>query len=302
MISEVLQCADMSEVRRLTVRRRFSPRDLGGVIGRRVWRVWKSLRVRRYPRAPEKRTVLAILGCQRSGTNLMTRILDRDPNVKVYGEFSCLSSEDRRHGIRLNPLDKIENVLKRVPFPLIVLKPLVESQNANLLLEGLSQSKALWLYRGYRDVAASNLRMFGVRNGVANLRTIARQTSHNWRSERVSSFARRIVEERFSEDMNPFDAAALFWLVRNDLYFDQRLEVCRDVLLVKYEDLVADPIGVMRRTYAFAGHNFPGERTVRSVNRRSVGKGTDVALSDDVSSLCEEVMEKLDAAYVAQSV
>ena len=55
----------------------------------------------------DRKTVLFIIGCQRSGTSLMINIFKRDLNTAVYGEFSDLtvSGADR---IRLRPLDEVK--------------------------------------------------------------------------------------------------------------------------------------------------------------------------------------------------
>ena len=72
--------------------------------------------------------ILFIVGCQRSGTSLMTRIFFRDVRAKVYRESSILSSKDPFR-LRLNPLPLVEKRISRDKAPLIILKPLVESQN-----------------------------------------------------------------------------------------------------------------------------------------------------------------------------
>src|SRR5215208_3275365 len=69
--------------------------------------------------------VLFIVGCQRSGTTLMTALFDADRDCRVFQEFSALSSMDKR-GIRLNPLPDVAAVIRRVSAPLVVAKPLVE--------------------------------------------------------------------------------------------------------------------------------------------------------------------------------
>ena len=143
------------------------------------------------PRSPKQ--ILFIIGCQRSGTTLMTEILEKDWDVKVYPEHSPLSNQDRLDGLRLNPLPEVKRALDADRYPLVVLKPLVETQNADGLLEFFPRSRAIWMYRHYRDVANSNLKRFGMDNGRKNLSHIARNDITNWRAERLPQEVRDLV-------------------------------------------------------------------------------------------------------------
>ena len=185
--------------------------------------------------------ILFIAGCQRSGTNMMNEVFENDLRIKVYDEFSKLSSNDPA-GIRLNSLASVKEEIDKQRASLIVLKPLVESQNLRRLLDYFSGSKALWMYRHYKDVARSNLGIFGIKNGVNNLRPIVKNDKKNWRSEKITEPVKKTIVEQFSEEMNPWDAAALFWYTRNMHFFDQNRDQSGDVLMCKYEDFVVAPI------------------------------------------------------------
>lgn len=247
--------------------------------------------------SPNK-TILFIFGCQRSGTTLLTEIFERDfDNTQVYGEFSRLSSTDRMHHIRLNPLHLVKIQIDNSRPPLIILKPLVESQNALRLLDYFTNSKALWVYRHYRDVALSNLKLWGINNGINNLRPIVEGKPHNWRSDQVSESTKRIVAHFFSETMNPYDAAALFWFVRNNLFFELNLDKDIRVKTSKYEDLINEPKKIMDAIYAFLGYSFPASKVDINISRNSVGSGMNINLSKDIEDLCHDTLEKLDLAH-----
>jgi hypothetical protein len=248
------------------------------------------------PRGP--RAVLVVLGCQRSGTTLMTELLARDRAAKVYPEHSELSAGDRRHGLRLAPIPDVAARVRRSRHPLIVLKPLVESQNATALLAGLSNARALWMFRHYADVARSNLARFGEKNGIKNLRSIA-VAADDWRSERVSEPVARVVREQFSEAMNPWDAAALFWWARNALFFEQSLGERDDVRTCRYEELVADPLRVLLGVYAFAGCEPPDRVSVAGVASVRVSPDHPAPISAEVARLCEQLLGRLEKAHAA---
>jgi hypothetical protein len=184
-----------------------------------------------------------------------------------------------------------------------VLKPLVETQNSCQLLDFFDNSKALWMYRDYRDVALSNLRRFGLQNGIKNLRYIVQEQEDNWRVEKLAPEYRDLVKHYFSEEMNPYDAAALFWIVRNSFFFTQDLAAHPAVRMLRYRDLVTEPRATITAVYNFAQRPFPGDRLVQEVHQTSLGKGqAQIDLSSDIQALCQEMLARLDAAYISQQV
>jgi len=271
---------------------------VNAALTKRIWSAWKLLRARLKFNGSGRR-VLLIFGCQRSGTTLVTRLFDRDPDARVFGEFSKLSSQNGRKGLRLRPIEEIKAELDQQPFPLIVLKPLVESQNALDLLGAIDGSRGLWLYRHYADVAFSDLEKFGARNGIDNIRPIAERQNGNWRSENVSKEVADWLRFRFAEDMNVNDAAVLFWFARNHLFFDQHLDRDPRVLPVPYDDLVAEPDAVMRLVYNFLQHRYPGIRIVDEVRTSSIGRGRTIRISSDVQRECDLLLASLDRSYEA---
>ena len=240
------------------------------------------------------KTVVLILGIQRSGTSLMYWVFERDLGVKVYRESSDLSSLDTVEHVRLNPLSAVTAEIDRHRLPMVVFKPLVESQRAHELMSAFPGAKVMWAYRHYQDVAASNLKAFGTDNGLRDLQPLMANDPYNWRSQNSSEETRRTIRRFHAPDMNPFDAASLFWWARMQLYFEQKLDQNPSVLLSRYEDLVLNPARTMRRTYAFLGRPYPGDHIVKDVNAQSVGKGRVSKLSPAVDELCAAMLARLD--------
>lgn len=244
----------------------------------------------------KKKCILFILGCQRSGTSMMTRIMARDVRTKIFEEFSELSSDDPG-GLRLNSFDKIDKIFADEPFSLLVSKPLVESQNSDKLLSHFNSAKAIWMFRHYKDVASSNLAKFSAKNCVNNLLPISLKEENNWRSERVGEETQKIIDKYFSKDMNPADAAVLFWLVRNNIFFEQKLFENENILMCKYEDLTSSPSQEMKRIYNFLGIDYPQTNITKEVSVDSKGKGQNLELNPEIEKLCTEVWEKLNRYY-----
>jgi hypothetical protein len=269
-------------------------------LSRRARRVSKHLYQSIRWRALDRPKILMIVGCQRSGTTLMGRLFDADRDCRVFGEYSVLSSVGK-DGIRLNPLPDVAAVLSRVPAPLVVTKPLVETQRVRTLLNYFPNAKALFMYRHYSDVASSDLRKFGPRNAIDNIRPIAAGDTHNWRSAGVTAAVRERIAQFFSESMSPKDAAALFWFARNQLYYDLELAGHGAVMLCRYEHLVTEPVAVMQRIYDFTGAACPDLSHTRQVHSTSVTRGRNLELLPEVRSLCEELQARMDAQYELQS-
>jgi hypothetical protein len=251
-------------------------------------------------RGLDRPKILMIVGCQRSGTTLMSRLFDGDRDCRVFGEFSALSAVGK-DGIRLNPLPDVAAVVSRVPAPLVVMKPLVETQRVRTLLNYFPNAKGLFMYRRYADVASSDLKKFGERNAIDNIRPIALGDTHNWRSAGASAAVRAKIAHFFSDDMNPNDAAALFWFARNQLYYDLELASHSEVMLCRYEHLATDPSAVLQRVYEFVGVACPDLTHTRQVYSSSVSKGKSLELLPEVRELCEQLQARLDAQYELQS-
>lgn len=266
-------------------------------ISRRLFRARKSLH-QALTRYPDDKSILFILGCQRSGTTLLAEIFQRDLDAKSYGEYSKLTSDGKTESIRLNTLDSVGAVLEKDRPPLITVKPLVESQNATCLLEHFPNSHVLWAYRDYRGVSRSNAKKFGINNGIIDLKPVVNREPNNWRAEKVSDQTYAIVARHYSTDMNPWDAHVLVWYSRNILFFEQSLDQHPNVMLCRYEDLVTHPAEVMQSVYQHVGQRYPGSEITKTVHARSVGKGRDLEISPALRALADDLLARLDSVNV----
>jgi len=239
--------------------------------------------------------IVFIVGCQRSGTTMLSKIFDKDKKVRVYPEKSELTSKSSPEYLNFNPYAEVKEILCRKGAPILVMKPLVESQNILKLLDFFENSKAIWAYRNYKDVASSNLKKFNADNGINDLRPIANLEVDNWRSDNVSKATLQLVQKYFSEDMAEADAAALFWYCRNIIFFELNLEQEKRVRLCKYETLVTDPVEVMKKIYSFLGIGLPAKRILSDVHPGSISKGKNLNLSPDIENLCEDLLTKLNS-------
>ncbi len=252
-------------------------------------------------RPAPKQSLLFVVGCQRSGTTLLQHIFEQDWNTKVFPETgSAVTSPDHEYKLRLKPFPLVAKEIDKHKAPLVILKPLVESQNSIELLDYFKGAKAIWLYRHYNDVIASKIKKFGPHSGIGDLRHVANGEEDDWRMEKLPESAQQIVKKYYDQNMNPYDAAALFWYIRNIFVFELDLFNHADVLVWRYEDLVSEPFASMQRMYNFIGCEFPGESILSVVHNTSIGKGHNVNLSPDILELCNDLLNRLNTMYLGQ--
>lgn len=247
----------------------------------------------------QESTILFIVGCQRSGTSLMNRIFTRDINISVYRESSKLSSKDSNpKKLRLNSYVEISREFEKNRAKHIVVKPLVETQNTLELLDYFPNSKALWMYRNYKDFIQSNMKRFVVDAGKNALKAIVEKDPNNWRSQKVSDYVYSIVTKYYKPEISYYDAIALFWFARNQLFYDLALDTHPSVFMCRYEDLVRYPQQMVREIYRFMGAEYPAINSfLEEINTQSIGKGNTVKLSPDVQELCEKLLTKMNNTY-----
>jgi hypothetical protein len=253
------------------------------------------------PPSPALNTLM-IMGAQRSGTTLLSRIFDDLYYADVYGEFSDLSSNDK-YRLRLNSPDEVNKILTKANAALSVLKPLVESQRACFWMDKIPSSAVVWLYRDYRDVASSSVLKFGPREGgISQARAFvddefAGRDYATWKAENASQETLDTIRECYSPSMEPTDAAALFWYGRNKLFSEQQLEKSKRVILVKYEAFVAQPFLVIAYILNLLGIQELKSATLTGIDRKSIGKGSTLQISDTIDGLCVNVMADLDRHF-----
>ena len=218
-----------------------------------------------------------LVGLQRSGTNMLTRGLERAPEFEVHNENN--RSAFTRFRLREEPV--IRAIVEGSKHAFVLFKPLCDSHRTGELLDTLttpSRGLAIWAYRGYRGRVRSSVAKFGDSNRRA-LRRIATGTgSHLWQAGGLSEESLALIRTFNYDRMTPESAAALFWFVRNSLFFDLALDRRSDVGLASYEATIEEPEASMRSLCAFLGLPYrdmliEGSSAVIPVTRASTSTG-----------------------------
>jgi len=238
---------------------------------------------------------IMIMGCQRSGTTLISNIFNKLPYSRVYGEFSELSDDDIDR-IRLNSIKSVLRKLDNTHAPLIVMKPLVESQNALQLLDSIPSSSVLWVYRHFIDVAKSDALKFNKTAGHGNLQAIIAGDDSNWRCQNLSEETRDTIKSLYTKTLSGLECSCLFWYARNSLYFQQNLDNHQKVLLWSYEDLLNDVPGYFQNILTYHGFKFPSKDLGKDTFSNVGSKSELTNINPSIEEVCSTLYKKLSCA------
>lgn len=235
-----------------------------------------------------------LVGVQRSGTNMVVRGFETSPEFEVHNE------NDRKvfERFELRPDSDVAAVITASRHRYVLFKPLCDSHRTPELLDGIgagSPGRAIWAYRGVDGRVRSAVAKFGDVNRTVLARIAAGTGSALWQAQRLSDESQALVESFDYGELTPEDGAALFWLVRNRLYFELGLDDRPDTTIVNYDALVAEPEQVMSALCRFLDFPYqPG--LVDHVEVRSAGREKRIDLHARIRDACEELQSRLDAA------
>jgi hypothetical protein len=284
-------------VRRLIEEDQLDPRArIGTALAKARWR-------RANKRPAGSAVPVYVVGLQRSGTNMLLRGLDAAPEIEVRGE----NDKTVFFRYRLRSPEVLRSTIARSRHAIVLVKPICDSQRVPelLALSGVAPGRAIWAYRDVDDRARSEVSKFGDANLRALRQIAAGQGESIWQGELLGPEAVALVAS-FDYDpesptcMSPDTAAALFWVVRNGLYFGLGLDARPDVMLSSYDALVADPEASMRELCDFIG--FPCRPALWDhVEARTSHARRPLDIDPRVRELSDAMAARLEAARRAQS-
>jgi hypothetical protein len=279
---------------RLVEEDQLNPVDrVAAAAGRWRWRLANRSR-------PRGGVPVLLVGLQRSGTNMLVRGLERAPEFEVYNENNP-AAFDR---FRLRPDPVVRGLVDRSRHPYVLLKPLCDAHRTAELLDGLGTrrpGRALWVYRSPDGRTRSALAKFGDANLRALREIAAGGGPHRWEGQRLSQDSRDLLAGFDWTTMSPASASALFWVLRNRLYFELGLDRRPDVLLVSYDAALADPEAELRRICAFLGFPYR-DQLAAHIRRRPPATPGPLAIDPRVRERCQELAARLEAARHRQPI
>lgn len=260
-------------------------------LGREAWLRSKALRQQLQTGAGRPQQVIFVAGTQRSGTNMLVEILERSWHTDVYREADPRAFVDYQH----KPLPELTRVVRGSPARYVVLKALCELQDLRSLLDVFAPARAVWMLRHYDDVANSATELW--RKMPYFLGEILHRPDGGeagWRAGGVTDTLCAELDRRWRPDLDNATACALFWWLRNSLFFEQHLEHDPRVRAVSYEALVTDPHGRVPPLFEFMQVPFD-PRVMARVTARSVRKQAPPAIHAPVRDLCDALLVRFQA-------
>jgi len=264
----------------------------------RLEKTLKHLRNKVVGRPGEAIPVL-IFGEQRSGTNMLLDCFGKSPRTAIYNE----TDDDAFVEYELRELDVIRRLVNQSPASHVVLKPTADGNRADAIIDALPGAKAIWIFRQYRDAVASALALFRETSLEYLHNVVRRSPEARWRAINLIESDIAMIDGHLRRGISEASARALIWYVRNGFYFRLGLDRRRDVLLLNYEELVADPGAVVARAFEFVGLQFNAGYT-DEVFASSVGRRVVPEIDAEIADLCEGLFARLrdGAAFPAARV
>jgi hypothetical protein len=265
-----------------------------GLEGRRKWKM-----LRRTPHPTTKKLPVFILGCNRSGTNMVCAAIGKSPHGWAFQE-SEFSPAFNGYYLRADWI--IERLIRHSPASIISFGSILDSQFANDLLARFEGARAIWVYRRYEDVTNSCIRM----SWGHHLKDLVRWVSQGElerlgaRGQYINDEMVELFGELYHENISYEDSICLYWYMRNQLYFDLNLNENPRVLLVQYEDTVLKREKAFRRVFNFLDHPYDPE-VIGGIFSSSVSKNPQPDLDPDILEVCSALKYRLDTRYAETS-
>jgi hypothetical protein len=253
---------------------------------------------RSHPRAAGLATPVYLVGLQRSGTNMLARGLDIAPEFEVHNENDRAVFDH----FLLRDDDVVRRVVLESRHEYVLFKPLCDSHRVDHLLDTLgtpSPGRAIWAYRDVDGRVRSAVSKFG-RNNLLTLRDIAAgKGADMWQAQRLSDATLAEISSYDYTTMTAETAAALFWWLRNGLYFETGLDRRDDVLLASYQDMLATPVAAMQAICTFLGLAYR-PALIEHISPRGPGGAKPLDIDPRVRALCDQLQGRLDETLRGQ--
>lgn len=242
-----------------------------------------------------------IFGCQRSGTTILSDAINLCPVVWGYGEGEppyFYQDKSGPHYLRLKSVKLISDLLQHEKSRYILLKPLYDSQYSETIVNAFPKSKGLWIYRNHIDVVDSHIKYYKKFDGASYIQGVFDMDKKNWQNEIILEESISTLEKYSNIKINSETGYALFWLVRNGLYFPVKNN--KNFLIVNYEELVTRPEKELKKVFSFIGLPFH-EKYSSIIHAKALNKKVNFTLDDQINRLCTNMMNRLNEAWEAQA-
>jgi len=246
--------------------------------------------------------VLFIFGCQRSGTTATLNYFKTIKNIRTFEEHGDIIHDDNKtrdgiYTLRLCNYVRLKEIINNQKEDKVVVKPLVESQYAKHILQSIPNSVGIWIYRNPKDAVASMITKWGKRVGDDFIDAVINNLENNWRNEALNNEIKNFIinTQKRCKFLTSQDKAALFWYVRNSLYFSQELHFNPKISKIRYYYLVNRKPYLPNKLLQL-GYDIK-VKEINTFNKKSIGKGKDVKLHPIINQLCFDLFERFNESW-----
>jgi hypothetical protein len=157
-----------------------------------------------------------LVGCGRSGTNMVSRNLAKSPEIELFNEDNPAAFTK----YRLHDERTIQRLIDRSNTPVVLFKPILDTHMSARWLELFPNTKILFLFRHFYDVVNSSLRWFGPERWTKSVRGWIKSDFEELPPPLPPESTRASVRALWRPDLDPASSSALRWLFFNQLYYD----------------------------------------------------------------------------------
>jgi len=238
------------------------------------------------------KAIVYILGYGRSGTSILINLFAHLFNVDAHGEASNLVMKNFQ-------LDnsKMNRLIDYNRFDVIALKPILNSCDAKEILnETHNRSRIIWLYRDYKDVVCSALKMFGIRVSIELREVVIEGKKDGWISNQIHKQELEILRSLDVLLLTNTDWMALVWWFVNHTIIRESLFDDDNFIIIEYNDLVKNPKLYIDYVNRFC--SFKENHLYKYIDSSKIGKGNAIILSKSVENMCDELYIKLMSSKI----
>ena len=230
-------------------------------------------------------------GMQRSGTNMLMDILEKNFATDVFHERDFRAFDN----YQMREEAVIKTLCKQSRTPKFIIKSLCELQDLDSLMRNFQPAKTIWIVREYHDVVASMLKSFG--NMEKQVLRILNDDSDEWLGQGMTDKTRNELMQIAHPGLGDASASAMQWYFRNQLFFDQKFAADDRVLLISYENLVSHPEFQVREICHFIGIEYH-QRMIKGIFSSSINRRKQPDIAPQMAALCDDLKIKFSKLLV----
>ena len=255
------------------------------------YHLWKKYRVAILSRLnnPYKKSMpVFLIGCGRSGTNMLTKGLAKSFQIKLYNENHPAAFED----FRVKDFTAIEQLNKTGYIWIKLYKPILDTHLARKYLSHFQNAKIIFIFRHYDDVINSSIKLFGPDNWPTRVKNWITNDFAEFASASPPDITKEYIQNRWHKNLSSPNAIALYWLFYNRLYFDLGLNHNERVILIRYEDIVTKPNIEFHKLCKFLGIKYSDDM-IEGIFSSSIKRNTSPEIEPSLRKDCDHLLEKL---------